>query len=45
MHNYYQIKKDVKDIIEKEMKKINEDPVLKQQMENKSKRKKSDASM
>jgi hypothetical protein len=45
MHNYYQIKKDVKNIIEKEMKKINDDPELKQQMENKSKRKKSDTSM
>ncbi len=45
MHNYYQVKKDVRKIIEIEMKRINDDPLLSQQMENKVKRKKSNNSL
>jgi hypothetical protein len=45
MYNYHQIKKDIKNIIEQEMKKINSDPDLKQSLEKKVKPKKSNVSM
>lgn len=45
MHNYHQIKKDIRNIIDKELKKINEDSDLKQLLEMKAKPKKSNSSM
>ena len=45
MYNYHQIKKDIKNIIEQEMNKINSDPDLKQSLEKKVKPKKSNVSM
>ena len=41
MQNYYQIKQDIKDLIEKEMARIKSDPSLKC-LENKSKKPKRD---
>jgi hypothetical protein len=44
MQNYYQIKKDIRNIIDKEMKKIENDPSLKEFLEKKRPAKKSNVS-
>jgi hypothetical protein len=45
MQNYYQIKKDIKNLIDKEMTKIQNDPSLKEFLEKKKPVKKSGVSM
>lgn len=45
MHNYHQIKKDIRNIIDREMKLINEDPTKKHLLEKKAKPVKSNVSM
>ncbi|HEY8388952.1 MAG TPA: conjugal transfer protein MobC [Parasegetibacter sp.] len=45
MHNYHQIKKDIRNIIDREMKLINEDPAKKHLLEKKGKPVKSNVSM